>query len=184
MSAGAYSETLLVTQKAIHSFASSDKETGALDGRPLCADFPSSYFFLTYGNGLTYTITNVEVYEYFLLAGMACIALEHYEMALLHLEHVITAPAQNTAHVHMVEAYQKWVLLSCLVHGTCSLTLKSASASALKTMKGYAKPYESLAESFARAGSEKLIAEYEVGLERWHNVSIHVFSWGFLADYQ
>jgi len=184
MSAGAYSDTLPVTQKVIHSFASSDKDPGALDGRPLCADFSSSHFFLTYGNGFTYAITNVEVYEYFLLASMACIALEHYEMALLHLEHVITAPAQTNAHVHMLEAYQKWVLLSCLVHGTCSLTFKTASASALKTMKGYAKPYESLVESFARAGSEKLIAEYEVGLERWDNVSIHASYGGLLVDSQ
>jgi COP9 signalosome complex subunit 3 len=62
-----------------------------------------------------------DVHEYFLMGAMLYVGLRQWDDALLYLQLVLTSPTSGTPSGLMLEAYQKWVLVECLVNGKVSL---------------------------------------------------------------
>lgn len=58
-----------------------------------------------------------DIQEYYVLGAMAYLGLGRFKKAQQFLEHVLVVPSANTANGLMLEAYKKWVLVSCLVQG-------------------------------------------------------------------
>jgi COP9 signalosome complex subunit 3 len=84
------------------------------------ADHVNSGEYIHAKSGHTDKIGALDVQEYYVLGGMAYIGLQEYKKALEFLEHVLVVPSFNIANGLMLEAYKKWVLLGCLVHGSVS----------------------------------------------------------------
>ena len=82
-----------------------------------CADVVSSGEYIHQSSGHSDKITLAEVQEYYVLGAMAYLALRRFKKAQHFLEHVLVVPSANTANGFMLEAYKKWVLVSCLVQG-------------------------------------------------------------------
>lgn len=118
LSCRAYSEAVPIIQNIIHSFPT--KQGTIIDAPYLCSDHATSGSFITEKSGFTELLEVAHVLEYFLLAGMVYIALQKWSEAQLMLEHVLVAPSHGTASGLMLEAYQKWVIVSCLALGHVS----------------------------------------------------------------
>jgi COP9 signalosome complex subunit 3 len=86
----------------------------------VCADHTNSGEYIHQGSGHTDRIALVDVQEYYLLGAMAYIGTGQFKKAMEFLEHVLVVPANNVANGLMLEAYKKWVLVSCLVNGSVS----------------------------------------------------------------
>lgn len=87
-----------------------------------CADVASSGEYIHLSSGHSDKITLAEIQEYHVLGAMAYLALRRFKKAQHFLEHVLVVPSANTANGFMLEAYKKWVLVSCLVQGrVCNL---------------------------------------------------------------
>jgi COP9 signalosome complex subunit 3 len=88
------------------------------------ADLPNSGEYIhaatshSSGSGHTEKITVTDLQEYYVLGAMAYIGLHQYKRAKQFLEHVLVVPSLNIANGLMLEAYKKWVLVSCLVDGS------------------------------------------------------------------
>lgn len=70
--------------------------------------------FITEESGFTDLLRVADIQEYFLLGGMIYIALHKWSEAQLMFEHVLVTPSQGAASGLMLEAYQKWLIVSCL----------------------------------------------------------------------
>jgi COP9 signalosome complex subunit 3 len=114
LASGIYEGALPIINRLIHSFPS--QSSHGFDGDFPCSDHLDSSGYITLRSGLTNKISERDVQEYYLLAAMICIGVgrRKWEDALTYLEMVITTPSQNTATGFMLEAYQKFLLLSCL----------------------------------------------------------------------
>ena len=73
--------------------------------------------FITLQSELSDKIVVADVQEYFLLGAMAYVGVENYARAQMLLEHILVSPTNNTATGLMLEAYEKWVLVSLLTVG-------------------------------------------------------------------
>ncbi|KAF2457588.1 hypothetical protein BDY21DRAFT_363855 [Lineolata rhizophorae] len=167
MQAGRHEEALPILENYVHSFPGV-RLPGAEMSLP-CADHPSSNGYITNDSGLSDTITPAMVHEYFLLGATCYIWQQQWESALLYLESVLSAPANNCADIFMVEAYQKWVIVACLVSGRLPNLPRSATSSSMRIVKNVAKPYDSLASIFATRNAQRLQAEIDAGSETWKN---------------
>jgi len=107
------------------------------------------------------------VHEYFLLAASIYIGLRRWEEALLNLECVLAAPTQGTPSGLMLEAYQKWVVVGCLIHGRAPDAPKTVSANVLRILKAVAKSYDVLADIFQAGNPLRLQAEIAAGSTIW-----------------
>lgn len=85
-----------------------------------CADNASSGEYIHIHSGHSDKVTLAEIQEYYVLGAMAYIGLRQFKKALRFLEYVLVVPSANVANGLMLEAYKKWVLVSCLVDGTVS----------------------------------------------------------------
>jgi COP9 signalosome complex subunit 3 len=83
-----------------------------------CADIATSGEFIHQGSGHSDKITLADLQEYYLLGGMAYLGTKQFKKARQFLEHVLIVPSLNVANGSMLEAYKKWVLVSCLVNST------------------------------------------------------------------
>jgi len=83
-----------------------------------CADVATSGEYIHQGSGHSDKVTLADLQEYYLLGAMAYLGMRQYNKARQMLEHVLVAPSVNTANGFMLEAYKKWVLVSCLVNVT------------------------------------------------------------------
>lgn len=82
-----------------------------------CADVASSGEYIHQNSGHTDRVGLADIQEYYVLGAMAYLGLRQFKKAKHFVEHVLVVPSANTANGLMLEAYKKWVLLSCLVGG-------------------------------------------------------------------
>jgi COP9 signalosome complex subunit 3 len=88
-----------------------------------CADHQDSAGYITIESGLTAAINAGTVHEYYILGALVYISQHMWEEAQLFLELVLVSPNQSVANGFMLEAYRKWVLVSCIIHGRVSIRL-------------------------------------------------------------
>jgi len=150
-----YGQAPRVIDHDIHSFPPKTAPEGSL----LCSARHLSNGYITIESGLTATLTLQDVQEYQMLCAMAYIGLRKWTEAKYHLEYIICTPTNNTANGYMLEAYQKWLLVSLLVDGEVRSLPRSASGGAIKTMRAAAKPYDAIVEAFKQNDPAKLRAE-------------------------
>jgi COP9 signalosome complex subunit 3 len=82
-----------------------------------CADVASSGEYIHQHSGHSEKITLAEVQEYYLLGAMTYLGARQFKKAQNFLEHVLVVPSSGVGNGLMLEAYKKWVLVSCLVEG-------------------------------------------------------------------
>lgn len=82
-----------------------------------CADTATSGEFIHSKSGHSEKISATDVQEYYVLGAMAYLGIRYFKNAHQFLEHVLVVPTTNVANGLMLEAYKKWVLVSCLVDG-------------------------------------------------------------------
>jgi hypothetical protein len=85
-----------------------------------CADVARSGEYIHQNSGHSDKVVLGDVQTYYVLGAMAYLGLRQFRKALHFLEHVLVIPSVNVANGLMLEAYKKWILLSCLVHGSVS----------------------------------------------------------------
>ena len=85
-----------------------------------CADHRDSAGYITIESGLTAAINASTVHEYYILGSLVYISQHMWEEAQLFLELVLVSPTQGVANGFMLEAYRKWVLVSCIINGRVS----------------------------------------------------------------
>lgn len=86
-----------------------------------CAHVASSGEYIHQNSGHTDRVGLADIQEYYILGAMAYMGIRQFAKAQHFLEHVLVVPSANTANGLMLEAYKKWVLVSCLVEGTVGL---------------------------------------------------------------
>jgi COP9 signalosome complex subunit 3 len=124
-----YREALPILESTIHSFPS--PRALQIDGQYLCSPHKDSSAYITEVSGFSEKLAAIDVHEFFLLGGMVYIALQQWEDAKLYLECVLISPSQGLPSVLQVEAYKKWVLVTCILKGTVRIrTMKSMVMSA------------------------------------------------------
>jgi COP9 signalosome complex subunit 3 len=111
-------EAVPLLESTIHSFA--PPKSSSIDGALLCHPHADSTGYITDSSGLTSKLSIADVQEYFLLSATIWIGLRQWEDALLNLELVLTSPTQGSPSGLMLEAYQKWAVVGCLIHGRVS----------------------------------------------------------------
>lgn len=153
-----------------------------------CSDVASSGEYIHAGSGHSEKVHLCDLQEYYLLGAMAYLGLHKFKKAQQLLEHVLVVPSANTANGFMLEAYKKWVLVSCLVHSTVSDSLsvlngrsdkvqdrvipRTANSQAIKQVKAASKAYEALAEAYTQLSNmPKLKVQVKYGVEIWADVS-------------
>ena len=165
--ARAYDEAANILDRPIYHLPTHlDKATAARSYQYLCTA-ESSSTYLTPSTGLTEKFGYRSYLEYYLYAGMVYIALRRWEPALAALEVVLAAPTSNTASMIMVEAYRKFVIVGLLHDGRSSKVPKTASPSAMKSVKAVARPYDCLADAFKSHDPVRFHEEVSEGQNVW-----------------
>jgi COP9 signalosome complex subunit 3 len=90
-----------------------------------CADVASSGEYIHQSSGHSDKISLADVQEYYVLGAMAYLGVRQFKKAQHFLEHVLVVPTSNTANGLMLEAYKKWVLVSCLLQGKVCYILRT-----------------------------------------------------------
>ncbi|KAF2102246.1 hypothetical protein NA57DRAFT_34602 [Rhizodiscina lignyota] len=165
MASQAYGEALPILSNIIHSFP--PKDASNIDAPYLCSNHAVSGAFINEKSGFTDLVSIEQVQEYFLLGGMAYIALQMWEDAQIFLEHVLVTPTQNVATGMMVEAYRKWLLVGCLATGQVPKPSKLINQGAIKDLKASSPHYTSLADIFVSENAPRLAAEVSEGAQLW-----------------
>jgi COP9 signalosome complex subunit 3 len=118
MSCGHFADAEPILECPITAFP--PKKASEVDAPWPCARHAVASGYITEESGFTDEVGLALVQEYFLQAGMAYIGLRKWDEAQLMLEHVLVTPTQGPASGLMLEAYQKWVIVSCLAQGRVS----------------------------------------------------------------
>jgi COP9 signalosome complex subunit 3 len=111
-------EAIPLLESTIHSFPAA--RSSSTDGSLPCHPHTDSTGYITDSSGLTSKLSIADVQEYFLLSATVWIGLRRWEDALLNLELVLTSPTQGSPSGLMLEAYQKWIIVGCLIYGRVS----------------------------------------------------------------
>lgn len=122
MESKSYAAAAPILDNYIHSLPSAIPATvrDGLEYSVSCADTASSGEFVHQKSGHSDKISLTDVQEYYVLGAMAYIGVRQFKEAQHFLEHVLVVPANNVANGLMLEAYKKWVLVSCLVDKSVS----------------------------------------------------------------
>ncbi|KAF2477928.1 uncharacterized protein BDR25DRAFT_275470 [Lindgomyces ingoldianus] len=132
------------------------------------ADHINSGEYIHLKSGHTEKITVTDVQEYYMLGALAYIGLRQFKKAMEFLEHVLVVPSQGLANGLMLEAYKKWVLVSCLAKGSVPPTPRTANGQGIKYIRAASKAYEALAEAFTQTNNlPKLKAQINAGKDTW-----------------
>ncbi|KAF2196396.1 hypothetical protein GQ43DRAFT_484987 [Delitschia confertaspora ATCC 74209] len=153
MDTRSYTAAVPILDNYIHSLPSRipRQVLEQLEGSVLCADHTDSGDYIYAGSGHSDMVTVQSVQEYYVLGAMAYIGLRQWKKAMQFLEHVLVTPTNGIANGLMLEAYRKWVLVSCLATGSLQNLPRTANGSAMKSIRGASKAYEALAEAFSAA---------------------------------
>lgn len=116
MEARSYKAALPILDNYIHSLPTMvAKETlEGLEYSVVAADSVASGEYINLKSGHTTKISLNDLQEYYILGAMAYLGERQFKKALQFLEHVLVAPTNSTLNGLMLEAYKKWVLISCL----------------------------------------------------------------------
>ncbi|KAF2259456.1 hypothetical protein CC78DRAFT_537069 [Lojkania enalia] len=133
------------------------------------ANHTNSGEYIHVRSGHTEKITLPDIQEYYVLGAMAYIGVHQFKKAMQFLEHVLVVPvSNNSANGLMLEAYKKWVLLSCLANGSVKAPPRTANGAAMKQVRTASRAYEALAEAFAQMDNlPKLKAQVNAGKDLW-----------------
>ncbi|KAF2195486.1 hypothetical protein K469DRAFT_616181 [Zopfia rhizophila CBS 207.26] len=132
------------------------------------ADHTNSGEYIHSRSGHTDKITVADVQEYYLLGAMAYIGLRQFKQAKQFLEHILVTPSSNLANGLMLEAYKKWVLVSCLANGSVPPLPRTVNCAAIKQVRAASRPYEALAEAFTQIHNlPKLKSQANAGKDTW-----------------
>ncbi|KAJ4346978.1 uncharacterized protein N0V89_010911 [Didymosphaeria variabile] len=170
METRSYKAALPVLNNYIHSLpAAIAKETlDDLEYSVVAADSVASGEYINLKSGHTAKISLTDLQEYYVLGAMAYLGERQVKDALHFLEHVLVTPANNALNGLMLEAYKKWVLISCLADKSYKTPPRTMSSAAVKHCKNAAKAYEALAEAFQQLNNlPKLKAQVNAGSEIW-----------------
>lgn len=111
-------EAVPLLEATIHSFPAA--KSSSIDGTLPCLPHTDSTGYISYESGLTAKLSIADIQEYFLLSATIWIGLRRWEDALLNLELVLASPTQGSPSGLMLEAYQKWTIVGCLINGRVS----------------------------------------------------------------
>jgi COP9 signalosome complex subunit 3 len=116
-----YAAAVPILDNYIHSLPSSIPAAvrDAVEYSVPCADSASSGDYITAKSGHTEKVTLQDLMEYYVLGAMAYLGVRQFKQAHALLEHALVVPAQ-VANGLMLEAFKKWVLVSCLVNKSVS----------------------------------------------------------------
>ncbi|KAF2878117.1 hypothetical protein BDV95DRAFT_509836 [Massariosphaeria phaeospora] len=168
----AYAEALPILDNYIHSQPSRTPAQFRenLEYSVPCADTANSAEYIHIHSGFSERMAIADVQEYYVLGAMAYIGVRQFKKAMLFLEHVLVVPSSNVASGLMLEAYKKWVLVSCLVRGASRVTTapRTVNGTAFKQVKAASKAYDALADAFAPLNNlPKLRAQINAGKDLW-----------------
>ncbi|RDI81442.1 hypothetical protein Vi05172_g8644 [Venturia inaequalis] len=150
-------QALPLLEATIHSFPA--VKSSSIDGTLPCLPHTDSTGYISLESGLTAKLSIADVQEYFLLCATIWIGLRRWDDALLNLELVLTSPTQGSPSGLMLEAYQKWTIVGCLINGRAMEAPKTISGSVLRSLKTCSKTYEAVVEAFATRTLAKLQSE-------------------------
>lgn len=175
METRSYKAALPILDNYIHSLplAVPQATRDNLEYSVIAADSVASGEYIHARSGHTDKITLANLHEYYVLGAMAYLGEREYKKALQFLEHVLITPAHNALTGLMLEAYKKWVLLTCLVDkASYKNAPRTMSSSALKNCKAAASAYEALADAFQQLNNlPQLKAQVNAGRDIWGEVS-------------
>ncbi|KAF2012028.1 hypothetical protein BU24DRAFT_412563 [Aaosphaeria arxii CBS 175.79] len=125
--------------------------------------------FIHAKSGHSDKISLPDLQEYYLLGSHAYIGQRQWAKAMRLLEHILVTPVvTGVGNGLMLEAYKKWVLVTCLVHGTAKPLPRTTNTSAFKGIKAASKAYDALADAFADLSNlPKLRAQINAGRDTW-----------------
>ncbi|KAJ4303752.1 hypothetical protein N0V90_002653 [Kalmusia sp. IMI 367209] len=171
METRSYKAALPILNNYIHSLPTVIPQATreGLEYSVLAADSVSSGEFIHTKSGHTDKISLLDLQEYYVLGAMAYLGEGEFTKALHFLEHVLITPANNALNGLMLEAYKKWVLVSCLVDkASYKHPPRTMSGGAVKNCKSTAKAYEALADAFQQLSNlPKLKAQVNAGKDIW-----------------
>jgi COP9 signalosome complex subunit 3 len=123
METRSYAAAVPILDNYIHSipFAIPANTREGLEYSVPCADTATSADFIHTKSGHSEKVNVVDVMEYYVLGAMAYIGVRQFKHAHELLEHVLVVPAANVANGLMLEAYKKWVIVSCLANKSVSV---------------------------------------------------------------
>jgi COP9 signalosome complex subunit 3 len=127
METQSYAAAEPILDNYIHSLPSKISATARenLEYSVPCADVATSGEYIHQGSGHSDKVTLADLQEYYLLGAMTYLGTRQFKKARNLLEHVLIVPSANVANGFMLEAYKKWVLVSCLVNSTVWAELNS-----------------------------------------------------------
>lgn len=185
-----YSEALPILDNYIHSIPTNlPAILNTLEYSVPAADHVNSGDYIHTRSNHSEKVSLQAVQEYYILGAMAYIGQHQYEKAKNFLEHVLVVPSTNgVANGLMLEAYKKWVLVSCLANGfvsgtPCFLAVvvlinqvksppRTINGIALRTVKSASKAYDALGAAFVQlTDMTKLRAQSQAGRDMWADVS-------------
>ncbi len=119
--------------------------------------------YITVGSGMTNSLNSADVLQYDLLRGLCFISQRMWQPALQALERVITYPTRDSHSCHkaMMEAHNKWVLVSLLQTGKMPMLPATTSAGAQKSFAASCKPYQAIGKAFEEKTGHTLKTEFE-----------------------
>lgn len=122
METRSYKAALPILDNYIHSLPTTiaGETLEDLEYSVVAADSVASGEFINLKSGHTVKITLTDLQEYYVLGAMAYLGEGQVKNALHFLEHVLVTPANNSLNGLMLEAYKKWVLISCLADKSVS----------------------------------------------------------------
>lgn len=120
METRSYAAALPILDNYIHSLPTTlpTQVLNDLDSSVPCAEHVNSGDYIHAKSGHSAELQLADIQEYYVLGAMAYIGLRQWKKTMHFLEHVLVTPSQNTASGLMLEAYKKWVLVSCLAVGS------------------------------------------------------------------
>lgn len=127
---------------------------------------PPSY--ISKDTGLTGPLKTAQVLEYDLLAGMLYCSRRRWAAAHAAFERVLAFPARDAGCSRiMVDAHNKWVLVSVLLTGRSPTVPSHTPGGAAKIYQTLGKPYLSLAAHFDSLDAAALKAEAQASPQLW-----------------
>ncbi|KAF2799902.1 hypothetical protein K505DRAFT_356151 [Melanomma pulvis-pyrius CBS 109.77] len=165
-----YSAALPILDNYLHSLGPRipQQVQESLEYSVACADHTNSGEYIHQMSGHSDKISLADVQEYYILGAMAYIGTRQFKKAMHFLEHVLIVPTSNVANGFMLEAYKKWVLVSCLVDGSMKPAPRTANGQAIKTVRNASKAYETVADAFTQLNNlPKLKAQINAGRDIW-----------------
>lgn len=160
-----------VLDKLIFYYPRMDKDTSGnpTEGLLTCDLSLAPPDYMTEELGLTRNLDAQSVLEYDYLSGLLFLTRCQWEKARAAFERVIAHPTRDGGVSKiMVEAYNKWLLVSLLVNGQTPHVPVYVGSYAKKAYETTGQPYHALSAHFDAFSAVKLKQEVEAHAQMWH----------------